>query len=91
MREIKVENYLKEVVHQAGGMCRKWPGRFGEPDRIVILPGRVLFVETKASDGKLSRKQMYMQNVMRSMGADVRVTWSIEDVDALMDDVRGTR
>jgi hypothetical protein len=51
MREVKVEDHLRELVEAAGGICEKHvaPGRIGVPDRLVTWPwGEMDLVETKA-------------------------------------------
>ena len=51
MRENTVERVLQKSIKQQGGWCLKFvsPGTAGVPDRICLLPGRVLaFVELKA-------------------------------------------
>lgn len=51
MRESAVERVLQKSIKQQGGWCLKFvsPGTAGVPDRICLLPGRVLaFVELKA-------------------------------------------
>ena len=41
MKERDVEAYCTERVHQLGGICAKHvsPGRAGDPDRLLKLPG----------------------------------------------------
>lgn len=68
----------------------KWvsPGNAGVPDRIVLLPrGRVVFVELKQEDGRLSRLQRWQHARLRDLGMDVRTLWSAEQVDAFVDEV----
>ena len=51
MRENAVERTLRNEIKRQGGWCLKFvsPGTAGVPDRICLLPGRVLaFVELKA-------------------------------------------
>jgi hypothetical protein len=72
--EFHVEGYLVDRVKAAGGMCLKFSSAIsGVPDRIVILAGRTLFVETKALDGSLSKIQKVQIRRMRAAGGDVRV------------------
>ena len=83
--EAKIERRLVSKVADAGGMCLKWTGAVGVPDRIVLLPqGQVVFVEVKAAGGKLSPMQLLMHKKLRSLGARVEVVWSNSDVDTLM-------
>lgn len=51
MKEDKVEEHLRKLVEEAGGICEKHtsPGRIGVPDRLVTWPwGEMDLVETKA-------------------------------------------
>lgn len=82
-RENKVESYLDKQVKQLGGLTRKWvsPGRDGVPDRIVIVQGRVYFVEIKTSDGKLSDVQCREHQRLRDVGASVYTLFGENDVD----------
>ena len=85
MRERDIEKYLIGVVDSHGGLCFKWTGRKGVPDRILIMPnGAVVFVEGKRKGGVLSPMQNYIHGQMRKRGANVHVVWSTDDVDALM-------
>lgn len=86
MREKEIEKYLVDVVGSKGGLCWKWTGVAGVPDRVCLLPhGEVIFVEVKTSGGKLSRMQEFRHRMMRSIGHRVEVVWSKEDVDGLFD------
>lgn len=86
MRERDVERALIKRVKQAGGEVRKlaWIGRRGAPDRLVMLPGRYLFVELKAPGGRVSRLQDLEHRRLRDAGFDVRVVWKIEDIDEVL-------
>lgn len=54
MRESDIEKYLVKQVKVLGGEIRKvrWIGRRGAPDRLVMLPGRSVWVELKAPGEK---------------------------------------
>ena len=55
-----------------GGTTRKWRGDCGNPDRIVFLFGRIIFVELKAGDDcYLSKAQEREHARLKSHGADV--------------------
>lgn len=86
MRERDVERTLIKRVKEAGGEVRKlaWIGRRGAPDRLVMLPGRYLFVELKAPGGRVSRLQDLEHRRLRAAGFDVRVIWKIEDIDEVL-------
>lgn len=92
--EGNVKDYLRERIKALGGRLRflKWIGRTGAPDTRVLFPGgriylgenRYLvncFVETKAKDGKLSRRQQHEIRDMREMGEVVLVCWSTGEID----------
>lgn len=83
-----VEGYLYDRVKARGGMCLKFTsGISGVPDRIVILNGRTVFVETKAPGGKPRRLQLVRHQEMRTAGADVRVIDTRPQVDDLVDEL----
>jgi len=87
--EAQIERRLVAKVAAAGGMCLKWTGAVGVPDRIVVLPaGKVVFVEVKAAKGRLSPMQTLMHNKLRALGARVEVVWSDNDVDEFLNDNR---
>lgn len=83
VRENKVENYLDEQVTKLGGITRKWvsPNRNGVPDRIVIINGRVFFIEVKTIDGKLSTRQKHEHKLLENAGADVATIYGEAGVD----------
>lgn len=83
MRESKLEKYLREQIEaRYGGMALKFtsPGKAGVPDRIVITPAGVHFVELKAHDGRLSHIQVEMQSRMMAAGARVFTLYGEYDV-----------
>lgn len=87
MLENRIERRLVERAKEAGGMAIKWtaPGTAGVPDRIVFLPGGVvIFVELKAPGRTSTALQVRIQQMLKALGADVRVIDSLEDVDALL-------
>lgn len=87
MRESQIEAYLVRLVLALGGLALKWvsPGRPGVPDRIVFLPGaRLLFVEVKAADGRVSPVQSRLFAWLARLGFPVHVVRSTADVDALL-------
>lgn len=87
MRESKVEGHLVKRAKALGGEVRKvqWIGRRGAPDRVVMLPDVLFWVETKAPDGVLEPHQAREHARMRRMGQVVHVAYTLEAVDALMD------
>lgn len=85
MRESSIEKALVERVKALGGMCEKFtsPSRRGVPDRIVTLPGgKIVFVELKATGGKLSVLQQRDHARRRALGCSVLVIDSLESANA---------
>ena len=85
MRERDIEAYLRVKVNALGGTAYKFvsPGHAGVADRLVLLPGGVVwFIEVKAPGGRLSPLQVLFGRRMQEMGMNYRVIWSKEDVDA---------
>ena len=86
MREIRVEDRLKQRTEAAGGMCIKLVilATAGLPDRLVLLPGeKLMFVETKAPKRGPTALQEYMHRKKRALGFKVHVINTLEGVDAL--------
>ncbi len=84
MIEAKVEAHLVATVKRLGGETRKvkWPGRRGAPDRLVMLPGRSLFVELKRpKDGRLEAHQAREHAKLRFAGSEVLVLDTIAKID----------
>lgn len=74
-RERDVEKYLRMRVLKHGGLYYKFvsPGNDGVPDRMVVLGGRVFFVELKREGEKPRPIQEWQIERMRQAGLDVRV------------------
>ena len=87
--ESEVEGYLRKQVERRGGVCIKFLPDFsrGFPDRIVLLPGGILiWVETKRPvGGKLDAAQKVAHVLLRRLGQRVKVVWSKDEVDELLD------
>ena len=87
-RETEVEAYLRKKVEAAGGVCKKFIPDFarGWPDRIVVLPGVLVWVETKRPvDGRLSPGQLVAHEDLRRLGQRVEVVWSKEQAQRLVE------
>ena len=54
MLERDIEKALVKRIKALGGLCEKFvsPSNIGVPDRLVTLPGEILFVELKSSGKK---------------------------------------
>lgn len=72
MLESDVESYLiKRVKNELNGWALKFvsPGQNGVPDRIVLIPpGKIYFVETKAPGKKLRKLQEWVCGVIKGLG-----------------------
>ena len=82
--EIDIERYLVRRAIEHGGKAYKWvsPGHVGVADRIVLLPGGVVwFVEIKTATGRLSPWQKVFAAEMRRMRMNYIVIRSKEEVD----------
>ena len=67
-------------------MAAKWvsPSMSGVPDRIVFLPGgKIIFVELKRPGERPTALQDRIIEILRRLGADVRVVDSMEKVDEI--------
>lgn len=75
MLESEVEKYLcKRVKKELKGMALKFvsPGFNGVPDRIILIPpGRLYFVETKAPGEKLRKLQEWVKGLITELGFKV--------------------
>lgn len=86
MLERQIEQRLTTLAKQRGGLALKWvsPAFAGVPDRIVFHgKGRITFVELKAPGKRQTQLQVRIAQMLRDLGADVRVIDSMEGVDAL--------
>ena len=87
MLERDIERYLVRRTVEHGGKAYKWvsPGHVGVADRIVLLPGGVVwFVELKTATGRLSPWQKVFAAEMRRMGMNYIVIKSKGEVDELL-------
>lgn len=88
--ERDIEAKLVREVKRRGGLTYKFssPGCTGVPDRIIIVPDkyypRVVFVELKTKNGTLKRNQVNQIHLMRDKGAEVHVTYGVEQMMALI-------
>lgn len=88
--ESQVESRLLKQL-EGFGLCLKWvsPGNSGVPDRIIVVRGRVFFVELKKpKSGKLSALQKWRQRQFLKNGVDIVCLWTFEDVDLFIDLIR---
>jgi hypothetical protein len=84
MLEKDIERYLVRRAIEHGGKAYKWvsPGHVGVADRIVMLPGGVVWVvELKTVKGRLSPLQKVFAADMARMGINYIVIRSKGEVD----------
>ena len=84
MLERDIERYLVRRTIEHGGKAYKWvsPGHVGVADRIVLLPGGVVwFVELKTAKGRLTPLQQLFGADLQRMGMNYIVIRSKEQVD----------
>ena len=84
MLEKQIEAYLVKRVKALGGVAYKFtsPAHRGVADRIVCLPGGVVwFVELKTEGGRLSPLQKVFADEMTRMNQNYCVLWSKENVN----------
>lgn len=80
--ERDVEKYLKQQVEKRGGLCWKFvsPGNAGVPDRLVILPKKIIFVELKAPKKEARKLQEARAKQLKSLGFEFYVLDTKEKV-----------
>ena len=85
--EKQVEQFLKFIVEQRGGMCYKFmsPGRANVVDRICAMPGGVtVWVECKGGRGTVRPAQRREIQRLRQRDHHAFVVSSREEVRVLM-------
>jgi len=90
-KESKVEKHLVGKIEELGGICYKFtsPGRNGVPDRVCVMPkGLVVFVETKAPNGRLSPRQRDELSLLNSLDQIAHVANTFKKVNALVEEMR---
>jgi hypothetical protein len=85
MRESLIETRLTTLAAKHKLICWKWSSsRRGVPDRVMIARGKVVFVELKATNQKITLQQAHVHRLMQDQAAEVVVVDSLEAVDALI-------
>ena len=86
MNEKYVEMKLRSGVEKSGGLCWKLISTTnGVPDRLVLLsPGKVIFVETKAPGGRLREIQKVRIRKLKMLGFKVYVLSTPKEVDIFL-------
>lgn len=87
--ENPIERYLVKACRGQGFLCLKFtsPARGGVPDRIVVSPAQIVFVEVKRPGTGPTRRQQATHAKMRRHGAEVRVLNSQSGVDCFIADL----
>ena len=90
MLEAQIEKYLKREIEKLGGASIKFlsPSMVGVPDRIVVLKGRIWFVELKTERGVVSKVQLKAQGLLLRLGLDVRTLKGISEVKKFIEEVK---
>lgn len=92
MKESVIEAKMGRMVRGHGGLFYKFvsPGNPGVPDRIVVTPhGEVYFVELKTDTGRLAALQKWHRQELEKCGANVRVLYGLDEVQAFVREVFG--
>lgn len=80
--ESTIEKELNRRVKKRRGLCIKLTGYKGIPDRLVLLPGRIImFVELKTPNGVLSKAQKVFHAILNGLGFPVAVISDYETLD----------
>ena len=86
VREASVEFWVGALAEELGGKAFKLEGYTGIPDRLVLLPGGIIFfVETKTVGGRLSPAQRIRHKFLRALGFDVFVPYTRQSVEKIFD------
>ena len=90
MLESDIEKRLVREIRKIGGMAYKFvsPGNTGVPDRIVILPEVITFVELKTETGRLSTNQIRQISRLRSLGVEVKVIHGMKELEEFLNEIR---
>lgn len=89
MLENVVEKYLTRRVKELGGITRKasFLAHRGAPDRLVLFPGILVWVELKATGKKLSPLQAVEHATLEKFGQRVYVCDSIETIERVLKEI----
>jgi hypothetical protein len=84
--EKHVEAMLKAATEQCGGTAVKMAltGARGFPDRLLLLPGRVVFVEVKGTGGKPDPMQEVWKRKIEALGLEWYLLDHTDDINAIL-------
>jgi len=88
--EKDTEQYLIKSVEKKGGLCYKWTGTIGCPDRICIFPEEVIkyiFVETKSEGKPLDPAQKLRHRELHRSGVRVYTVDTKSAIDKLIENL----
>ena len=87
MQESKLEQWCRDRARERGWMLWKWvsPGRAGVPDRILIHPGGVVFVEFKAPGRQLTKLQAKVKRDLEQLEQHYEVIRYRDEFVALLE------
>lgn len=86
--ERDIEARLTREVEKLGLCCIKH-GQDGWPDRIIAgRDAQVWWVELKRSAGRVAPLQRYRHAQLEALGQRVRIVWSDDDVDRLIEEIK---
>ena len=88
MNEKYIERKLTEKVRKSGGLAFKFvsPGASGVPDRLVLLPGGVIFfAELKSLGKKMRPLQIRQKEKIERLGFKVFCIDSVEGIDEALE------
>lgn len=84
VQELSIEKYLYSETKRRGGRAIKLSpaGAKGIPDRLVILPGLIAFIETKRpKGGVLDTLQVWWNKYLTRLGHPAYVLRTKEQID----------
>jgi len=72
---------VMHIPNQSTRGRQRWAGLMpGAPDLVAVKRGRIVFLEVKAGQGKVSEKQSEVHDLLRLHGMEVRVVRGIDDI-----------
>jgi hypothetical protein len=88
MREATLERRLSLAVKEAGGYCLKLPAMWyiGIPDRMLLLPGRVIFVELKTDKGRASPAQKNWESRLTKLRLTYYIIHGLDQLERFLDE-----
>ena len=88
--EARLEAAFAKHIKEMGGLCYKWVchGHAGVPDRIVIIDGRVYFIEFKTYRGVLSPQQHKTIEEFDKRGLRIWVVYGEDGMEMMVNMIR---